>query len=234
MRAARVKAGGKLVTPWGKVEGHDHGFRLSDVRGDDKAVFAVRDPISRFLSSYYSRFRKGAPRYFIEWTPAESKAFRWFDTPQALADALAEPSGKQRERAEFAMKSIRHVNRPMTEWLGSPRSFRRNIGKVLYIARQETLAEDWERLKELLDFPRDQMLPDDPLTAHRTEYDRNVEFSDEGRAALRAWYADDYELLAIAEDFRSGRMPTQPSRLGWLASLPLASRLADARRSAVR
>jgi hypothetical protein len=207
IRSARTRAGGRLTSPWGDVWGHDHRFRFSDVRNDHKAVFALRDPLSRFLSGYYSRLRKGAPRYFIEWTDGEAKAFEWFPTPQALADALAEPSGEARRRAEFAMNAIAHVRRPMTHWIGKPSYLRKRLDKVLYVARQETLDEDWEKLKELLDIARGQMLPKEDVYAHRTAYtaqdDRTL--SDNAVEALREWYADDYELLDIAEDIRNGR-----------------------------
>lgn len=219
IRAARLSAGGELVSPWGELWGHDHRFRFADVGKDEKAVFALRDPVSRFISAYYSRLRKGAPRYAIEWTDAERQSFEWFPTPHELADALAEPSGEPRERAEFAMGSIRHLNRPMTFWTGKPSYVRRHLEKVLYVARQETLDDDWERLKELLDLPRDQMLPHDAITAHRTTYDRNVRLSEKGMHALRDWYADDYELLEIGEEVRNGGVRLRPSRLKRLVSL---------------
>jgi sulfotransferase famil protein len=229
IRAARVSTGGPLVTPWGELWGHDHRFLFSDVGRDDKAVFALRDPVSRFLSSFYSRFRKGEPRYYVEWTDAEREAFGWFSTPQALADALAEPSGEIRERAEIAMQSIRHLRRHMTHWTGKPAYLRKHIDKVLYVARQETLDEDWEKLKELLDLPRAQMLPHDAINAHRTRYAGGTEISEKGLQALRAWYADDYELLEIGEEIRTGAVRARPSGLKRLVSLPFASGLTTVR-----
>jgi hypothetical protein len=230
IRAARVRTEAQLTSPWGEVWGHDHRFRFPDVPRDDKAVLMLRDPVSRFLSGYFSRRRKGAPRYLIEWTEAERQSFEWFPTPQALADALAEPSGELRERAEFAMQSIRHLNRPMTHWTGKPAYVRKHIDKVLYVARQETLDADWERLKELLNLPREQMLPQDAITAHRTTYDGDLEISEKGVDALRSWYADDYELLEIGEEIRNGGVQSRPSRLKRLVSLPLASGFSTVRR----
>jgi hypothetical protein len=204
IRVARVNAGGSLPTPWGEVWGHDHRFRFENVEDDDFVVIPLRDPVSRFVSGFYSRLRRGAPRFSIEWTRGERQAFEWFPTPQALADALSEPSGELRQRAEVAMKSIAHVNRPMTRWTGKPDYVRKRLGNVLYVARQETLAADWEALKELLDLPRDLMLPEDDLLAHRTVYtaedDRAI--SERGTIALREWYAEDCELLDLGEEFR--------------------------------
>lgn len=203
IRSARVNAGGQLLSPWGEVWGHDHRFRLSDVGAEHKAVIPLRDPVSRFLSGFYSRLRKGAPRHLVEWTEEERTSFERFPTPQALADALAEPSGPQRDDAELAMRSIGHLKFSMTHWTGSPDFVRRHIGLVLYVARQETLDEDWERLKGLLELPRDQALPRDAVAAHRTDYAGSRDLSPEGIAALQAWYADDYELLRIGDDVRA-------------------------------
>lgn len=219
LRASRVRAGGQLVTPWGEIWGHDHRFRLRDMGADDMAVIPLRDPVTRFVSSFYSRLRRGAPRHFIEWTARERQSFEWFPTPQSLADALAEPSGEPRDRAEFAMQAIGHVQWPMTHWTGTPKYVRKHIKKILYVARQESLDEDWERLKELLDLPREQMLPDDAVLAHRSTHTDDREISPKGVRALREWYADDYELLELCEDLRRGIIPSPPSTLERLASL---------------
>jgi hypothetical protein len=172
------------------------------------AVFTLRDPVARFLSAYYSRLRRGAPRYNQAWSPPERQAFEWFPNPHALVDALAAHRGREHRRARRAMRSIQHLRRPQTSWTGTPSYLRRHLDKIVYIARQETLDEDWEQLKELLGLPRGVMLPSDDVTAHRTQYPREEPLSDEGVAALRAWYADDYEVLAIAEDVRQGRVDT--------------------------
>ena len=211
LREARTKAGGKLKTEWGPVWGHDHRFRLMHVGPDDRAIFAVRDPVSRFVSSFHSRLRKGQPRYDLEWTRREQRSFEWFPTPGELADALAQPRGRAHAKAVYAMRRIRHVNRPMTYWLGSAAYLYLNRGKVLYVARQESLAEDWERIKELLGIPQEQMLPVDDIVAHRASYTGDMSIGEEGLLALRRWYAEDYRLLEIAEALRQGREPPVPS-----------------------
>lgn len=209
LREERQRTGGPISTPWGPLRSrHRHSFRLCDVPPGDLAFFVLRDPVARFVSGFYSRLRKGAPRYVREWDPEERVAFERFATPRALADALAEPGGEPRQRAELAMESIRHLRRRLTLWTGSPSYLRQNLDRVLYIARQETLDDDWERLKELLGLPPGLELPRDDVTAHRTPYAGDRTLSDEGIAALRAWYADDYEVLEIAEEFRRRALPS--------------------------
>jgi hypothetical protein len=230
IREARKVNGGKLDSQWGPIWGHNHLFTMSDLEEGEMAVFALRDPITRFVSGFYSRLREGAPRYHIRHTRAERRAFGWFSTPQALADALAEKRGRDNRRARIAMDSIGHVKRRMTFWTGKPDYLRRHLDQVLYVARQETLSEDWERLKELLDMPREVMLSGDDTIAHRTDYIGDRVISEKGTRALRKWYAEDYELLAIADQVRAGTAQPTPAKLSRIAALRGSW---DRRRSAV-
>jgi hypothetical protein len=209
IRASRAQAGGRLSSPWGRLRSHDHSFRFMDVGSDDMAVITLRDPVTRFVSGFLSRLRKGAPRYYNEWTANEGRSFEWFSSPRELADALAESSGEPRERAEFSMRSIRHVRDPMTYWTGDAGYVRERAENVLYVARQETLDTDWEFLKELLDLPRGQMLPRDPVAAHRSTDEVDREISPKGVKALQEWYAADYGLLELAEEMRQNGFPGQ-------------------------
>jgi Sulfotransferase family len=220
-----LRGGDTLESPWGEVYAHrGHRRRLSDTPEGDVVVFSLRDPITRFVSGFYSRLNKGAPRHFREWSEEERQSFEWFQTPVELADALAVPRGELHDRAAFAMRNIRQLKRRLTHWTGKPNYFRQNTDKVLYIARQETLDEDWEKLKELLGFPPEIMLPRDDIAAHRTSYPRDVAISERGRLALRQWYSEDFKVLLIAEDLRKGRRPSKlrkgrrPSKLRSLAS----------------
>ena len=196
---------GPIESRWGRLSAQaGHRVTLADVPDGDTAVLAFRDPVSRFVSGFHSRLRKGRPRHFRDWSDNERKAFGWFETPEDLADALGD-GWRRRRRAEFAMRSIRQLRRPMTRWAGRPAFFRENLDKVLYVARLETLDEDWERLKELLDIPRDVLLPQDDRGAHRTSYPRDTAIGERGRQAIARWYAEDYELIEIADSLHEGR-----------------------------
>lgn len=192
-----------LDSPYGRIYTHRHEFRLADVGPDDKVIFVARDPISRFISAYYSRYHRGAPRYEVEWTEREAKAFAAFPTPQALAEALGE-RGELGKSAKKAMKSIRHLQKPLTWWTGNARELKKSTPQILYIARQETLAEDWERIKALLELPPDVDLPRDPRIAHSltTPVDRTM--TPEGERKLRKLLSEDYRVLEVCEKFRSG------------------------------
>jgi len=116
-----------------KIELHDHSFRLKDVPEGEKVVFFLRDPIKRFISGFYSRKRKGQPRYNFPWSPGEEGAFRHFKTPNALASALSSKNKRLKERAVMAMKNITHVNTSYCDWFDSETYFLYRFSDILFI-----------------------------------------------------------------------------------------------------
>ena len=199
-----------VSTSEGDLFQHPHQFRMEDMPAGDLAIFSVRDPASRFVSGFYSRLRKGAPRYNREWSQAEKKCFGWFSTPQELAGALTKGWGPARKKAEFAMNSIRHISRPMVWWTGEADEFRKRLPQVFYIARQETLDDDFERLKRLLNLPQEVALPSDPVAAHRLTKDVDRTLTPAMLEALREWYAADYELLKVCDEAREQMLARVP------------------------
>jgi hypothetical protein len=208
------------ATPYGPILLHRHDFRLSDVPDGDLAFFCVRDPVTRFVSRFHSRLNQGLPGHFYPWNEAEERIFATYPTPQSLAAGLADPSAEERARATWAMINMRHQTH-MRRWLGPPGHMRVRLDKIAYVARQETLADDFERLKELLELPADLQLPSGDR-AHRT--DPAVDLDEAALRGLRAWYDVDYELLRYCDRLRTWR--------GWPApagSSALASELARLR-----
>jgi hypothetical protein len=100
-----------------KIILHDHKTKLDDVPINDQVIFSLRNPLSRFFSAFYSRKRKGKPRYNSEWTQSEAKAFSHFSSPIELLDAA---SGKASEKdfleAKMALNSIQHVKDRYQDW----------------------------------------------------------------------------------------------------------------------
>jgi hypothetical protein len=189
-------------SPLGPVHLHGHGFKLKHVPEGDVTFFSIRDPASRFVSSFYSRLRQGMPRYFRKWSEEEEQAFKWFKTPQELALGLGKRRGKKRAQAEFAMQAIRHIRRPLSLWLGDVEHLRKKLPQIAYIARQETLDEDWTRIKTMLELPADLELPSDPVQAHRAPEDLDRSLNPKMMDALMDWYAEDYKLVALCDEVR--------------------------------
>jgi hypothetical protein len=200
-----LRSAGLPHTPYGPLRLHRHRYTLADVPEGHKVFFCLRDPINRYLSGFYSRLRKGQPRFYYEWTTKEATAFEAFPTPQALAGALASDIQKIHRQAVRAMGAIRHVNRPIGYTLGSTDDFLARREDVVFIARQETLGADWPHLKAALGLPPELDLPADPERAHRGGPSEDRSLDEAQRRALTEWYATDYELLDLCERLRRER-----------------------------
>ena len=182
---------------------HPHRTRLHDLPHGDRVVFCVRDPTSRFVSSFYSRQRQGRPRINSPWTPQEAEAFAFFQTPNQLACALEAPDTALRERAHRAMRAIEHVRTSYWDWFDDEAYLRARAGCLLGMFSQEHLAEGFELLKAKLALPADAALPSDDVTAHRNPADVDRALSPEAEGNLRRWYSEDYRFIDICEELRA-------------------------------
>lgn len=180
----------------------NHQKSLRDVPEGGKIIFVLRDPLSRFVSAFNSRLRKGQPRYNVAWTGAEGNAFRRFKTPNELAVALSSRDIKRQQAAEKAMTKIRHVGNRFSQWLISEAYLKKRQEDVLFIGFQETLDHDFGIMKQILDLPAELHLPHDPILAHTAPSTLDKRLDEVASANLRKWYAEDYKLLEICRKLR--------------------------------
>lgn len=173
---------------------HKHNVTLAQVPLGERVIFFVRHPVSRFISGFNSRLRRGVPHHEGRHTRNEQIAFAAFQTPNSLAEALCSENDETRAAAQFAMKAISHTRRRLTDMLGSPADVERRRADLLFIGFQESLPQDFERLKQLLALPCEFRLPDDEIVAHRTPHGFETTLSRQGKRAIRQWYREDLAL----------------------------------------
>jgi hypothetical protein len=178
-----------------RILSHTHAVKLSDIPTGEKVFFFLRDPISRFVSGFYSRQRQGKPRYFYPWSHAEKLAFEHFQTPNQLATALTSKFPKQRALARMAMAGIHHVNTTFWDWFHDEEYWRSRASDILFVGYQETLAQDFEKLKSLLGLPPELGLPKDAIDRHESPPSLDKALDDLALANLREWYRRDYAFL---------------------------------------
>ena len=169
--------------------GHD--VTLPDVPKDERYMFLIRDPLSRFVSAFNGRLREDRPRYHYPWREEERIAFARFKTPDQLAVALSSDDEEERQAAERAMRGIGHVNTPYTFWFPDESAFRARLRDLFFIGLQDRLDDDFESLKRKLGLPPDARLPRDETAAHKSPSGSQTQLSDVGRANLERWYARD-------------------------------------------
>ena len=181
---------------------HGHRFTLREMPRGDKAIFCLRNPVSRFISGFYSRQREGKPRHFVRWTLDEELAFAQFETPNQLAVALSSAIDAERLRAESAMRSIGHVRNLYSQWFESEKYLLSRASEIFFIGFQETLAEDFETLKTKLGVPPTVKLPDDDIGAHRNPEHLDKKLDEQAIENLNRWYAEDFRFFRLCQEIR--------------------------------
>ena len=184
---------------------HDHGADLKSVPVGEKAFFFLREPVSRFVSAFYSRQREGQPRRYIPWRPEEAVAFARFKTPNELGLALASGDTRVRAEAEHAMTHIYHVRDSFYRWVHDDAYFQSRLSDILFIGFQEQMESDFELLSRKLGLADSARLPSDDTAAHRTPSSLDKRLDPAAQAAIAAWYARDAQFYAYCKSLRIGR-----------------------------
>ena len=183
-------------TPNAVIYTHPHRVCLADIPRRHKVMFALRDPVDRYVSGFMSRFRKGEPANLVSWTAEEAVAFARFKTPDDLARAL-DPGASDHEAAVEAMSAIPHLASKQCDWLGDERLFNARCDDIIWIGKQESLTSDFAALKGFLELPSGVILPSGTREAHRapTNSSAKTELSEEAHCHVTNWYSDDYALI---------------------------------------
>lgn len=182
------------------IQIHGHDFRLKDVPIGHKCFFCLRDPISRFVSGFYSRKRKGQPKYNNPWKINEEIAFNQFSTPNELAFALSSEDINVQESAIKAMKNIGHVKSHYWDWFHDKEYFVSRIEDIMFVGYQENLECDFEKLKKILLLPNSLQLPQDKVISHRSNSNEDKHLDDKAKQNLMLWYAQDYKFIKLCKE----------------------------------
>ena len=202
---------------------HPHRVVLRDVPEGERFLFFLRDPVTRYVSGFYSRQREGRPKYRARWSPEEREAFGRFATPGELALALSSDDREEGVLARAAMRNIRHVRDGYWKWFESEDYFRSRVQELFFIGFQETLAGDFEILKSRLGLPSRLMLPDNEVEAHISPPGLDRRLRAEAVENLRNWYEEDYRFLDLCREIirdnprsRAKKRRLREHFLGWV------------------
>ena len=174
------------------VKKNEHDTYLRDIPASARYFFSIRDPIARFRSGFYSRQRKGQPRYYYEWTSGEAQAFADFAHANDLAEALFE-NGELGSQAFRAIRSIRHTAQNQVDWFGMSGDFLERR-PPLWIVRQEHFEADMLRLSKRMGEKLEVLTKassQDPNASHSNDYSGVPDFTSKAIENLRRWYAQD-------------------------------------------
>ncbi|MCF8469558.1 MAG: sulfotransferase family protein [Parvibaculum sp.] len=192
-----------------KFQQHDHHIKLQNLPRQCSYFFAVRSPVSRFSSGFYSRKRKGQPRGYAEWRPSERKAFARFEHANDLAESLFAEGSLGLEATE-AMLSITHVKDFQSGWIDdAARLF--SDRKPVFILKQESLASDFAHLLGLLNVEEEVNLTSDPVVAHVNDYTDKPPLSAKAIENLKIWYAADMAFIKLTDLWREEKFAAAPA-----------------------
>jgi len=179
---------------------HSHNVSLRDVPEGEYVVFFLRDPISRFISGFFSRQRQGMPRRFCPWSADENIAFQEFATPNKLAVALSSGNEEEKARAMKAIQNVEHVKTSYWDWFENESYYLSRLSDIFFIGFQENLSADFELLKSALGLPRGVSLPSDDIRAHKTPAGLDRTLEEKAVENLKRWYARDYDFIRLCRD----------------------------------
>jgi hypothetical protein len=176
-----------------------HDVSLDMCPKGDAVVLVVRHPIPRFISAFWSRYRR-AQTDPGALTSGEVAAFEEFGTPEQLAIALSDHDPDVSNSAHHAMNTIEHIRNTLVFYLSSPEYLRSRENDVLHVGFQERLNEDFAAITQRLGISTNVNLPTDQQRAHRTpeHFARNI--SETARVNLEWWFAEDLRLYATCRE----------------------------------
>ncbi len=186
-----------LLTDKFDITLHKHPTTLKDIPKNEKIIFYIRNPISRFISGFYSRQRQGKPRYFYPWDNEEKIAFEFFSTPNKLALALSSKNLEEKYKAEKAMKNINHIKSSYWDWFGDEKYFKSRLSDIFFIGSQEKFLHDFELLKKKLNLPNHIQLPTDDINMHKTPHSVDKFLEKEAIDNLKVWYKNEFKFINL-------------------------------------
>lgn len=189
-----------------------HAVTLAHLPAEARYFFSLRDPVSRFKSGFYCRKRKSRPRYDIEWSPHEARAFARFEHANDLAEALFREDERGRE-ATAAMRSISHLARNQVDWF-KEYGFLFELRPPVWILRTDNFRADWQILLDRLGIPSDVPFAKDAVSGHRNDYAGAPPLSERAMENIRRWYVQDqafYNLCLDWLDRESARQQGEPA-----------------------
>lgn len=161
---------------------------------NENAIFSIRDPLEIFVSGFYSRMRKGQPRYNYPWTPAETITFSTFKTPNQLAEALSSDERELRELAESSMRGLQHVAQCLHFYLRSKSFVQQCKPRISFVFQQHSLDEDIKRFLAKNNLPTVYSPITDNVIRHSNPVDLDRALSPTANQNLAFWYKTDFEL----------------------------------------
>lgn len=169
----------------------------------NKYIFFVRAPVSRYISGFISRLNYGnpaSPDYDpgLAWSNEEKAAYEMFPTPDAMGCALNSSNATLRNAALTGITAIFHTGHDLAWYWRGLENLKACTDQVYFVGTQENFDEDVADLVKKLD--SDNALLNTNYTAEVVRgtsdvYDPLKNMSACAVTNLRQYYREDYEII---------------------------------------
>jgi hypothetical protein len=186
------------------IEKVDHKeVKLKSVCGHHCAVLFVRDPIDRWISGYYSRYRRGCPMHCSNWTKCETKYFQQFPNVSALAEALYDSSNDTSSGTPTSENEFYHANRMVNycvrhlqlDFSFYLRDLETEYTKIGYVGLTDNLEAEFQHFVSKFNFT--QILKHSFESIHANPSNKTNVLSEKGRINLIKSLAKDYYYMDV-------------------------------------
>ena len=190
-----------------KIEIAPHKTKLKDISSESDYFFSIRNPISRFVSAFYTRKNKGGERYLKDWSPDETMAYSYFPEANDLAESLF-VKGEQGRLALAAMQSVGHIAMHQIDWFVSA-GFHLTLRPPIWIIRQEYFEPDFNdfisrsKIPVSMDMLRGFINNEN---SNKTDYKSEVFLSSAAIHNLNIWYSRDMAFYNSCESWLLSRL----------------------------
>jgi len=173
---------------------HDRRFHITGL--DDRFVFFVRSPITRFVSAFLCRLGEGKPLYDHPHTLEERCTYLRYKTPEELALDLYLPNGQMNTSAVEALNGVFHLRVSLHYYIQSMANLMHNTNRIFYVGRTEYLDHDYQKLMNKLGI-KAPSLTKDPVLSNQLpkEFKAFTTLSQRAKDNIMRYYIEDYRLI---------------------------------------
>lgn len=169
------------------VYGHD--FQAFNLKKKDKYIIIFRDPLKRFVSSFYSRKFKNISSYTKTKLPKEEEnILNTFQHANDLAESLCSNDENVKKKAIQAISTLKNVKDKYIHYINL--KFMKKH-PPLFIFKTESLEDDFSKFIKFLDIKTDISLSKDKNIMKKNDYKNIPNLSNLSVSNLTKWYKDD-------------------------------------------